>query len=303
MLEREPATSNTDFGFMEIHRFLRVSPASMHWALPLRLQRSAFTEVKKAYHYSEHRHTNYEVIICVSGSYQGWVNGKAVLLKPGQGLLILPGDLHRDQCLKRTSFYSLGIEQAPERTPTEMQDLFIKTGSVADQCFAFEGEQIKAILAGLMEESQVSDACSLRIQDALLEAFVWHIIRRLPQALLAPTLIELNHQEDFIQQLSKLMQDSLGQPISVREMAEALHMSERQLNRKCQTFFQKTPSALFREFRMRQAQELLQKQDLSVQEIAWRIGFQDPFHFSRTFRKMFGVSPKEYRASGVETQG
>jgi AraC family transcriptional regulator, arabinose operon regulatory protein len=47
--------------------------------------------------------------------------------------------------------------------------------------------------------------------------------------------------------------------------------------------------------RMARARHLLDTTELSVQQIASEIGYQDPFYFSRHFRKMHGVSPSAYR--------
>lgn len=48
------------------------------------------------------------------------------------------------------------------------------------------------------------------------------------------------------------------------------------------------------------AQELLLNNNLNISEIAYRIGFNDPRYFSRCFKKVVGVSPKEYRISSCE---
>jgi AraC-like DNA-binding protein len=35
--------------------------------------------------------------------------------------------------------------------------------------------------------------------------------------------------------------------------------------------------------------------DMKIKEIAFRLGYFDPFHFSRAFRREMGITPKEYR--------
>jgi two-component system response regulator YesN len=49
-------------------------------------------------------------------------------------------------------------------------------------------------------------------------------------------------------------------------------------------------------FRMRAAKELLRTTDLKLSEISERIGYTDPNYFSFSFKKTFGMSPREYRA-------
>jgi len=51
------------------------------------------------------------------------------------------------------------------------------------------------------------------------------------------------------------------------------------------------------EVRVRRAQTLLANRYMRVSEVAYAVGFNDLSHFDRTFRKMIGQSPSEYRAS------
>jgi transcriptional regulator GlxA family with amidase domain len=47
--------------------------------------------------------------------------------------------------------------------------------------------------------------------------------------------------------------------------------------------------------RVQHARELLKDIDLSIKEVAARTGFSDPYHFSRVFRRIDGLSPAYYR--------
>jgi AraC-like DNA-binding protein len=53
-------------------------------------------------------------------------------------------------------------------------------------------------------------------------------------------------------------------------------------------------------FRLQRAERLLQDRrfdGVGIAEIAWNCGFSEPSHFSRRFRKCFGVPPTAYRQS------
>jgi AraC-like DNA-binding protein len=48
--------------------------------------------------------------------------------------------------------------------------------------------------------------------------------------------------------------------------------------------------------KMERACYLLDITQQSVQEIAWSLGYEDAYYFSRLFRKVIGVAPTQYRA-------
>jgi AraC-like DNA-binding protein len=54
------------------------------------------------------------------------------------------------------------------------------------------------------------------------------------------------------------------------------------------------------EVRTRRGALLLRETGLTVGEVAFRCGFQTPFHFSRWVRELFGVSPRALRAKAWE---
>jgi AraC-like DNA-binding protein len=58
-----------------------------------------------------------------------------------------------------------------------------------------------------------------------------------------------------------------------------------------------SPNDFFIRARMRHACGLLQETDLSVKEVAALMGYDDPFYFSRLFKAVNGVPPREYRVS------
>ena len=62
-------------------------------------------------------------------------------------------------------------------------------------------------------------------------------------------------------------------------------------------FKRETGESLFQylvRFRLEKAAGLLLQEDLPVREVAARVGIDDPFYFTRMFKKKYGVSPSEY---------
>ena len=56
-----------------------------------------------------------------------------------------------------------------------------------------------------------------------------------------------------------------------------------------------TVSEYVQKTRIRNAQSLLRDTNISIQEVSYSVGIDDPLYFSKTFRKLVGLSPRDYR--------
>jgi len=88
---------------------------------------------------------------------------------------------------------------------------------------------------------------------------------------------------------------SLSRKITRAEIAQAALLSESHLSRLFRTEIGLSPSAYIVNRRLEWACQVLNSTRLSITEIALMVGFEDPLHFSTTFKKRFGVSPRRYR--------
>jgi len=68
------------------------------------------------------------------------------------------------------------------------------------------------------------------------------------------------------------------------------------LHRKLIALTGKSTSDLLRHYRINKAKELLLASDLTIAEIAYRIGFKDPNYFSKSFLRENGQSPSRFRS-------
>lgn len=85
--------------------------------------------------------------------------------------------------------------------------------------------------------------------------------------------------------------------LSVGELARLQGCGEATVYRLFQTFLKTTPAFWIASQRIEAAARLLRTTNLSVEKIGKRIGIQDPFQFSRLFKKHQGASPRTYRLS------
>jgi AraC-like DNA-binding protein len=81
---------------------------------------------------------------------------------------------------------------------------------------------------------------------------------------------------------------------SVSEVASQCHVHRAYMAQLFARYAQTTPSQLLNHYKMNAAAQLIIEGNLLVKEVAAAIGFDDPLHFSQSFKKFFGVSPRAF---------
>lgn len=78
-------------------------------------------------------------------------------------------------------------------------------------------------------------------------------------------------------------------------MASELHLSSKYLSDLLKQETGKTALELIHLYLISQAKNLIVEGELSISEIAYRLGFENPPYFSRLFKKETGMSPKDFK--------
>lgn len=91
------------------------------------------------------------------------------------------------------------------------------------------------------------------------------------------------------------MHANIGQELSMENLCLHLEISQSHLSRLFQEAFGVSPKAYLSKLRMDAARSLLAETELPIQDIAERMGYLNPFSFSRAFTQITGQSPSAYR--------
>jgi len=81
----------------------------------------------------------------------------------------------------------------------------------------------------------------------------------------------------------------------VEEMIKRSRLAERTFKRRFASATGLTPIAYVQRLRIEDAKRRLEKSDEAVDEISWRVGYEDPAFFRRLFKRTTGLAPSEYR--------
>lgn len=115
-----------------------------------------------------------------------------------------------------------------------------------------------------------------------------------------PSKIEITSlDEQLIAKAVKYVEDNIGRSdLSVEELAQNMGMSRVHLYKKITTLTGKSPIEFIRLLRLKRATQYLTESQLTIAEIAYTLGFNNPKYFSRYFKEEFGILPSEYQANG-----
>lgn len=106
-----------------------------------------------------------------------------------------------------------------------------------------------------------------------------------------------SHPDEAIAEAQSWLRANAGQAITIAEVAARFKMSLRSFNRRFRAATDLAPLQYLQRTRMQLASELLRGTNLSIQEVAFRAGYQDSNHFAQLFRAHFGITPSQYRTT------
>lgn len=100
---------------------------------------------------------------------------------------------------------------------------------------------------------------------------------------------------DDILRLIGYLEQHYNEPLPLEQLADLFFCSVSHLTHQFRLYTGESIGAYILRRRLLKACHLLEHSELSVTEIAKRVGFGDPCYFSRTFRRAVGLSPRDYR--------
>ncbi|MCB0466802.1 MAG: response regulator [Aequorivita sp.] len=104
-----------------------------------------------------------------------------------------------------------------------------------------------------------------------------------------------SEDEKFLEKLQKVLDDHLTKPdFSAEIFSETMGVSRMQLYRKLKALTGQSSTEFIRSQRLKLASSLLKSNKISISEIGYTVGFNDPSYFTKCFKQEFGCSPSDY---------
>jgi len=253
-------------------------------------------KVENDYHFPEHRHSDFELIVVESGPYLCRLNGVDLTVRETEALLIQAGDLHEVKLSKgqqhvvmQFSLQGSGSENSPN------VDIFAPNVPVERQVIPMDRDFLEAVLSQLEQESKGSGRFSSQIQDVLMEQVFWTLMRALPSNSLSPIFLRESKDEAFMRRFCRVIEDRIGERLSLLQIARALDCSTSTVTKRCRAIAGCSAAQFSARIKVRAALRELSQTDRTIKEIGYQLGFRNPFHFSRVFKRLTGKPPSAIR--------
>lgn len=104
-----------------------------------------------------------------------------------------------------------------------------------------------------------------------------------------------NHSDEVVLKSQEWMEEKFGEKLTIEDIAGKFGVSPRQFIRRFKKATGEPPLVYLQMTRIENAKRQLEISEDSVNEITWRVGYEDINSFRRLFKKHTGLSPREYR--------
>ncbi|WP_322608956.1 hybrid sensor histidine kinase/response regulator transcription factor [Pontiella agarivorans] len=211
-----------------------------------------------------------------------------------------------------------GLQKARETIPDlVISDVMMPKMNGVEMCRRLKGDELTSHIPIVMLTARGSEEHQLEglgtgADDYVTKPFSMPLLKARIQNLLESRRVmrerfarELTVEPSAITVTSvdeKLLQSAIGvveehmddAGFTVERFAAEMHMARNTLLLKLRALVDQSPQEFIRTLRLKRARQLLEQNAGTIAEIAFQVGFEEPTHFSRSFKKQFGQTPSGY---------
>lgn len=250
-----------------------------------------FSQCPPNYTYGWDTRNYYLIHYCISGKGIYYANGKEYSIKPHDGFLITPdstimhlADRHEPWNLCWVGFNGKRIGEYLSQAHLDNNNPIFRYT---------KDDFLENCIADLYDKVRIPEVSNLTLTSHLYALLGALIDNNMQEKL---TKISLNHFE----KAARYIKHNLRSPLTVELLALEHDIAPSQLYRSFMSNCGISPKQYINQQKMKKACELMAKTDLSFRDIAGYLGYEYETHFYKTFKKIIGIRPSEYKRKLIE---
>jgi AraC family L-rhamnose operon transcriptional activator RhaR len=253
-----------------------------------------------------HTHSFFEIHYVYQGNGTFQINAETHRVKAGDLFIAKPGEPHEIICNRRDPmgvyFWGCSLIGRADRGPgTSPIDLLLEAFSRSSRSIISDVPAIKMTLLLLTDEITRRSAGYPSVINALVAKLMLDTARAAVSETVDAESVEPpanSEAESVVRTASQYIRDNIAGPISLRDVAAQVHLSERHLGRLFLQIKGVTVLEHITDLRMESASRLLLDHHWTVKKVAAAVGYPDVRYFTTLFRKRTQVTPAVYRKRG-----
>ena len=231
-----------------------------------------------------HWHENIELLYCIHGDGEAVIDSRSVPLKKGGLTVVNSGCLHYTRVLSGTSvvYYCLIISSSM----LEQFGLYVENQNF---CEFVQSEEINCRFERIVAEMKEQKS----YYEGVVKGEIGSLISLLQREFSAEN--KLTGKSEMVKQGIEYMKHHFRESLSLDDVAEATGFSRFYFCRQFKNSTGYTVNEYLRYLRCREAEEMLQKTEMPISEIASECGFDDVSYFTKIFKKQTGRLPSQLK--------
>jgi AraC-like DNA-binding protein len=215
------------------------------------------------------------------------LSGQTAPLLPGTVFTYGPGVPHRMINDRDDPLVKYFVDFSGRRAAALLRDHALTPGTIGR---AVSTGEIQRIFDDLIQNGSRSTRLTTQLCSVLLEYLILKICESLSkwEAAQSPAYATYERCRQYIQA-------NYPRLTGLPQVARQCHVVPAYLCRLFRRYDHQTPYQYLMRLKMNLAAERLQVPGLLVKQVAAELGFEDPFHFSRAFKSVLGLSPEAFR--------
>jgi AraC-like DNA-binding protein len=230
---------------------------------------------------------NFHIIYITRGKGVFETEGKSYEVSPGSVFFLLPGVKHRYKPVFECGWHEYWV--------------------------GFQGKNFSKLMEmGLLSRERVFSEAGLH--DSIIAAFNMIIDEVKTQAplfqlkvcagilsLIAEILTrdrrkdQVSNYQRIVEKAKSFMEAHISDVIDLPGISEQIGISTSRFNEIFKTYTSMTPYQYYMQLKIKKAADMLEQKSASIKEVAYSLGFEDQYYFSRFFKKKTGVAPSAWR--------
>ncbi len=238
-----------------------------------------------------HGHKDYlEIIFLTEGAGLHRIDHQEYEVKPASLYFILPGQIHSWNLTATPKGFVAMIQKDFLIDTPLYEHLFQKFPRPLESYYDVSAvpEEINQIFIQIEKEYLTKEP----YYDSVIQTYLQLLFTKTRRLENIPVkVIESKIINQFFEQLNSNYQKHK----EVKSYADLLHVTSKTLNNNCKKYLNRTVSEIINEKIIAEAKRILLYTDQNLTEITFELGFSDPSHFNKFFKRQTGVLPSIYR--------